>query len=189
MSDPTPQPAGIPAPAVDPATQPPVLPPAATLTQEQFNAAMAEEKRKWKTQQATDAAEIARKADEVARVKAGEFESLATERATRIAALEAAQTTTAEQLTAYQAEMDRQIAARLAALPAELKALDPGGDALSRFAWLAKAETAAAKLAPVAPRPPLGTPRGPIGNGAATPAGGPPPDLIAQKKASGDYAL
>jgi hypothetical protein len=48
-------------------TPPPAEPPAqsaATLTQDQFNAALADEKRKWKQAQAAEVAEAARKAAE-----------------------------------------------------------------------------------------------------------------------------
>jgi hypothetical protein len=183
MTDPTPQPAVNPAPADPTPAQPPASS-AATLTQEQFNAALAEEKRKWKAQQDAAAAEIKRKADEAAAAEKGEFEKLATDRATRIAALEAEHTTAAEQLTKYQEEMERQIKARLRALPEEIRAMAPEGDALMRFAWLEKAEQAAQKLA--ATRTP-GTPPGPRGSGAVPAAN--PTDLIAQKRASGDYAL
>lgn len=184
MSDPTPQPAGNPAP-VDPIAQPPAPTPAATLTQEQFNAALAEEKRKWKVQQDTAAADIKRKAEEAAALEKGEFEKLASDRAARIAALESEHGTATEQLTRYQEEMERQVKARLRNLPEEIKALDPGGDVLTRFAWLEKAEAAAAKL--VTQAAPRGTPPGPRGNGATPMPGA--ADLIAEKRASGEYAL
>jgi hypothetical protein len=184
MSDPTPQPAGNPAPADPTPAQPPASS-AATFTQDQFNTAMAEEKRKWKAQQDAAAERARKEAEDKAAQEKGEFEKLATDRATRITALEAEHTTAQEQLTKYQEEMERQIKARLKALPDEIKAMAPEGDTLMRFAWLDKAEQAAQKL--TATRTP-GTPPGPRGSGAV-PATNGTPDLIAQKKASGDYAL
>lgn len=148
----------------------------------------AQELAEWKRKrEAADAAADKQRqadADKAAHEK-GEFEKLASDRAARIAALESEHGTATEQLTKYQEEMERQVKARLRSLPEEIKALDPGGDVLTRFAWLEKAEAAAAKLAGQAA--PRGTPPGPRGNGA-TPAPG-SADIIAQKKASGDYAL
>lgn len=114
----------------------------------------------------------------------GEFEKLATDRAARVAQLEAEQAATDERLSAYEAEMERQIGARLKRLPDEIRAMAPESDTLARFAWLDKAEAAAQKL--TATRTP-GTPSGPRGAGAAAlPQGG---DPVATKRASGDYAL
>lgn len=194
MSEPTtPQPAGN--PATEPA-QPPPAPSAAitpAFTQEQFNAALAEEKRKWKKQQDETAAELKRKADDEAAAARGEFEKIAGERGARVTALETEleglRTSTQERLTALETEMGRQIKARLKELPEEIKAMAPEGDTLTRFAWLDKAEAAAAKLtaAPSAPKPPLGTPPGPRGSGTATNTH--TPDLAAQKRQSGEYVV
>ena len=181
MSDPTPQPAGNPAQPTEPTPAQPPASGAASFTQEQLNAAIAEEKRKWKRQQDEAAAEVKRKADEEARIKAGEFESVANERATRITALEAEHTAASEQLTRYQEEMERQIKARLKVLPEEIRAMAPEGDALTRFAWLEKAEAAAKTL--TATRTP-GTPAGPRGSGVAASGGAAnADDLKAQKRA------
>lgn len=153
----------------------------ATLSQEQFNAALAAEKRKWKQEQETAAQRAKQEAEDAAATQRGEFERLAGERAARITALEQEQTTTTERLTAYEAEMERQIKARLKALPEEIRAMAPEGDALARYAWLEKAEAAASKLA--ASRTP-GTPSGPRGTGGTQSAApGNQQDLIAQKRA------
>ena len=163
MSDLTPQPAGTtPAPA-EPAAQPPAPPSAASFTQDDLNRIVAEERRKWQQAQkdATDKAK--READEQARVKAGEFEAVATERQQRLSALEAEHTTATERVTAMTEAMERQIKARLKALPEELRDLIGTGDVLAQYEQLGKLEAAAAKLAPAqpAPRVPGGTPSGP----------------------------
>jgi hypothetical protein len=111
----------------------------------------------------------------------GEFEKLATERGAQLEKIEAEKIAAAARLTAYEAEMERQIAARLKALPDEIKAMAPDGDALTRYAWLEKAESAARKL--VTTRTP-GTPSGPRGSGAQQLANGTnEADLIAKKRA------
>lgn len=188
MSEPTPQPAGNPA-STDP-TPSPAQPPAssaATFTQDQLNAAIAEEKRKWKAQQDAAADKARKDAEEKAAAEKGEFEKLATDRATRITALEAEQAGAAERVAAYEAEMERQIKARLRSLPEEIRAMAPEGDTLTRFAWLDKAEQAAAKLA--ATRTP-GTPPGPRGTGAAPPSSATAgADALAQKRAGGGYDI
>jgi hypothetical protein len=153
----------------------------ATLTQEQFNAAIAAEKRRWKAEQAQAETRAKQEAEDAARAAQGEFQALAEQRQQRITALETEHATTAERLTAYEAEMERQIKARLRALPEEIRAMAPEGDALARYAWLEKAETAAAKLA--ATRTP-GTPSGPRGTGAAGSVATNNDDLIAKKRAS-----
>lgn len=187
MSDPTPQPAGqTPAnPPTEPTAQPPASS-AAQFTQDQLNAAIAEEKRKWKQAQAAEVAEAARKAAEAEAATKGEFEKLATDRQARITALEAEQATSTERLVAYEGEMERQIKARLRALPEEIRAMAPEGDTLARFAWLDKAEAAAQKLS--ATQTP-GTPTGPRGTGAAPPIAATATDLASKKKASGEYAI
>lgn len=105
--------------------------------------------REWKTKQeqadAAAAKERQKQADAAA-AQRGEFEKLASERQARITALESEQATDQEQLTAYRDEMERQIKARLKALPEEIRAMAPEGDTLARFAWLEKAEAAAQKL-------------------------------------------
>lgn len=184
MSDPIPTPAPEPAPQ----TQPPVVSSAA-FTQEQLNSAIADEKRKWKQQQDAAIADAKRIAAEQEAAAKGEFEKLANERGQRLATIEAEHTTATERLTAMEAEMERQIKARLKGLPEEIRDMAPEGDALMRFAWLEKAEIAASKLTiPQAPRPPLGTPSG-ARNGTGGPSGQSPADLMAQKRASGGYDL
>ncbi|RTL01216.1 MAG: hypothetical protein EKK59_03335 [Neisseriaceae bacterium] len=181
MSDPTPQPTGN--SATPPTPEAPASPAAATpptLTQEQVNAIIADERRKWKQQQDAIATKARQEAEEAAAASRGEFEKLASERAARIAQLETEHTTAAEQLAAYQSEMERQVKARLRALPEEIRAMAPDGDALTRFAWLEKAEAAAAKLIAVVPT--NGTPAGPRGVGTAV-AGATDTDLLAKKRA------
>jgi acyl-CoA reductase-like NAD-dependent aldehyde dehydrogenase len=182
MSEPIAAPA---APVTDPAnpqTQPPVVPSAA-FTQDQFNAAIAEEKRKWKQQQTAEVAEAARKAAETEAAAKGEFEKLATERGTRLQALEAEHTTTTTRADALATAMEAQIKARIKALPDELRDLLVDGDVLTRYEQLGKLEAAAAKLVPAAPAPRRDSPSGPRGPGS-----GPTPqsnnaDLIAEKRA------
>jgi hypothetical protein len=130
-------------------------------------------------QQKREAAEKA-KAEKDAAAR-GEWERLATERQAKLEAAEQGQQTAAERLTAYEAEMERQIKARLRALPEELRALIPEGDALTRYTQLEKVEAAATKLA--ATRTP-GTPSGPRGTGAAGSVATTNDDLIAKKRAS-----
>lgn len=174
-----------PAPATPPA-QPPATGSAATLTQEQFNAALAEEKRKWKAQQDAAADKARKDAEDKAAQEKGEFEKLASERGQRLTELETQHGNATAQLTLYQEEMERQITARLRALPAEIKAMAPEGDTLVRFAWLEKAEAAAAKLAATSTP---GTPPGPRGSGAQPSVANASGDAVARKKASGDYAV
>lgn len=182
MSDPTPQPTGISAPPPTAPEAPSASPPAtpAPLTQEQVNAIIADERRKWKQQQDAAAAKVRQEAEEAAAASRGEFEKLATERASRIAQLETEHTTATERLAAYQSEMERQIKARLRTLPEEIRAMAPDGDALTRYAWLEKAEAAAAKLVAIVPT--NGTPAGPRGVGTAV-AGATDTDLLAKKRA------
>lgn len=184
MSEPTTPPATVP-PIPDPAspqTQPPVASSAA-FTQEQLNAAIADEKRKWKQQQDQQVAEAKRVAAETEAAAKGEFEKLATERGTRLTALETEHTTTTAQLTAYQAAMEVQIKARVKALPEELRDLLVEGDVLTRYEQLGKLEAAAAKLAPVAPTTPRQTPSGPRGPGSGPSVQPNNADLLAEKRA------
>jgi hypothetical protein len=156
------------------------------LTQEQFNAALAEEKRKWKQQQDAIADRARKDAEDKAAQEKGEFEKLASERGQRLAQIEAEHATANEQLTAYREEMERQIKARLRSLPEEIRAMAPEGDSLVRFAWLEKAEAAAAKLAATTTP---GTPAGPRGSGTPPSPTAGSSDAMARKKASGDYAV
>lgn len=101
-------------------------------------------------------------ADEAARLKAGEFETLATERGAKVTTLEQQVETLTAQLKTYQDAIAAQLTERVKALPEELRALDPDGDPVARLAWLVKAEAAAKKLAPTATTTTVttGTPRG-----------------------------
>jgi hypothetical protein len=169
-------------------TPPPAEPPAqsaATLTQDQFNAALADEKRKWKQAQAAEVAEAARKAAEAEAATKGEFEKLANERAARLSQIEAEQATTAARVSAYENVLTAQIKARVKALPEAARSKLPEGDPLSQIAWLDAVEAAVEAAMPTAPRPPLRTPIG----GTSTSTNITPSDLAANKRASGDYAL
>jgi len=150
------------------------------FTQEDVNRILAEEKRNFKKAQDDSAAKIRRETEEKAALEKGEFEKLANERGSRLAQVEAEYTTTAERVSAYEAEMERQIKARLKALPEAIRDLDPGGDMLTRFAWLPKAEALAASFA-AAPPAPRQTPPG--GRTSAAPAGNGLADIIAEKRA------
>ena len=78
----------------------------------------------------------------------GEYEKLASERGARLTQLEADHATATEQRDALAAEMERQIRARIKALPEKLQALMPDGDTLTRYTHLAKLEAAAAEFRP-----------------------------------------
>lgn len=163
-------------------------PPAATqeasrFSQDQLNTLLAEEKRKWKQQHDEAARKVRQEAEEAAAAQRGEFEKLATERASRIAALETDLASRDARITALTEEIERQSKARLRALPEEIRAMAPEGDVLALYAWLGKAEAAAAKIGAPAP---AGTPPGPRGSGAAPLQTG--DDLVARKRASADYA-
>lgn len=175
MSDPVTEPAGnLATPPAPPAA------PAPAFSQDDVNRFVAEEKRKWKQQQDEATNRAKQQAEEAAASARGEFEQLATERASRIVALESEHQTVTERLTAMEAEIERQVKARLRALPEEIRAMAPDADALTRYAWLEKAETAAAKLVQVVPT--NGTPGGPRGIGTAV-ATATDTDLIAKKRA------
>lgn len=160
------------------------------FTQDQLNAAIAEEKRRWKKQQDDEAKELQRKADEAAAVQRGEFEKIANERGARATELEGQLEGTQAQLTALTEAMEKQIKARIKPLPDELREMIPeSADVLTRYELVGKAELAAAKLSaiPPAPKPPLGTPPGPRGSGTSNTTH--TPDLVAQKRAGGEYAV
>ena len=130
-----------------------------------------------------------RRADEKAKLKAGEFEQVANERATRITQLEEENKTTKEQYDALVRLIDAENKERIKALPAEMRDLVPMGDVLAQREWLTKAEKAAAKLSSTQPTSPVstpGTPSGPRGTGAAS-ANTSINDVIAQKRRSGHY--
>jgi hypothetical protein len=163
--------------------------PAGTLTQEQFNAALAAERRKWKTDQEAATAKAQRDAEEAAKAKQGEFQSLAEQRAARIAELEATEAGKAERLTALETEIKQQTDARLKALPKEIAEMKPEtDDPLIVYRWLARAEQAAAKLTGQQPPRNPGTPPGPRGGGV-NPTAGAGGDTVAAKRASGDYTM
>lgn len=176
--------AGVPGGAPTGSSTQPATAAERSLTQEQFNAALAEEKRKWKKQQDDAAAEARRKADEAAAQAAGEWEKLATTTAAERDRLAAEQTAAAERVTALEAAMGKQIAARIKALPEALRDLIPAeADVLTRYELIGKAEAAAATLA--GSQAPRGTHAGPSRSQATPPAD----DLVAQKRGSSDYAF
>jgi hypothetical protein len=145
------------------------------LTQAQVNAILAKERKAWEAQAKA-------RADDDLKAKQGEWEALATQRQATLTQLEADVQSKDERLAAFADEMDKQAKARLRQLPDEIKAMAPEGDVLALYAWLGKAEAAAAKLTP---KPPTGTPPGPRGNPQAPM--NTPEDAIARKRASGGY--
>lgn len=154
-------------------------PPAATsepgLTQAQVNAILAKERKAWE-------AAAKQRADDDLKAKQGEWEALATQRQQALDRTQAELESRDQRLAALSEEMDKQAKARVRVLPDELKAMAPEGDVLALYAWLSKAEAAAAKLAP---KPATGTPPGPRGTGSAPMST--PDDLIARKRAQGGY--
>lgn len=152
-----------------------------TLTQEQFNAALAEEKRTWKRQQDEAAAKLKREADEAAAAQRGEWERLANERAAERDRVSSERDAAAAELDALRAEIEAEIKPRLKALPEELRDLVPAdGTPAQRLAAVRKLEAAASKLAGVAPGG-RGTPSGPRGSQATATA--PADDILASKRA------
>lgn len=156
------------------------------FSQDELNAFLAREKAKWKSDQEAKIARERQQAEDDAKAKQGEYQTLADQRATRIAELETKSQSTDERLTALSEAMEKQAKAHMKALPEEIKAMAPQGDVLALYDWLEKAEVAAAKLTAQLRTP--GTPAGPKGNGQAT-ATTSTSDLIAQKRASGDYSM
>lgn len=142
-----------------------------------------------KLRRAQQQAEQAAKAESDRQAAAkGEFEKLANERGARVEALERDHATATERLTSLTEAMEAQIKARIKGLPDELKDMIPDtADVLTRYDLVGKAEVAATKLtAPASPpRPPLRTPQG-GGTGTTNTSSS---DLLAQKRASGEYVL
>lgn len=93
------------------------------------------------------------KADEEEAVKRGEFERLATERATLLEAEKQQREALAARVQAFEDRERQRIDAGLAAIPDDLKAFDPGADAPldQRAAWFDKAAALAAERAKTAP--------------------------------------
>ena len=141
------------------------------FSQAEVNRMMAEDRRKTKAA-----------ADEAQRIKAGEFEALATERKTRLDETEAELERLKQQNAAYETRLETDLKARIKALPEEMRDLVAGETLDARAASLDKVEAAAKKL--IAQRTP-GTPSGPRGNGGST--GNTMEKLIADKRQSGDY--
>ncbi|MGI8475521.1 MAG: hypothetical protein ACR2OO_04010 [Thermomicrobiales bacterium] len=114
-------------------------------------------------QQATDAADAKRIADEEAAARRGEFEALATDRKAKLDAVTAEHKAMADRVTAYEDRDRQRIDAGLADIPDNLKAFDPGKDAAldARLAWFETAQAQVAALAgtvqivrtPGSPRP------------------------------------
>lgn len=137
----------------------------------------------WKAKQEAEA----RKAADKAAADKGEWERLAKEREAERNALASQHETAQARAEALSTAMEAQIKARVRALPEELRDMIPvDADVLTRYELVGKAEIAAAKLAPAQPRQPHGTPPGGrLGTGSAPSA----PDLVARKRASGEYTL
>lgn len=152
----------------------------ARFTQEEVNRFLAEEKRKFKQQMEAEQLRAKATADAEALAKAGEFQQLAEQRQVRLSQIEQELQADKERAEAYAAAMEQQLKARLKALPEEIRAMDPGGDILTRYEWVGKAEAAAQKL--IQQRP-AGTPGGPRGTGGAPPAGPNLDDLKDQHRA------
>ncbi|MBC8076961.1 MAG: hypothetical protein H7Y32_12865 [Chloroflexales bacterium] len=176
MSDTTETQAGNTADAPAPTVPPTATDGGPTLTQAQFNAAIAKERRVWEQQQK-------KAADDAAAAARGEYEQIATSRAQEIAALRGELEQRDTRLTALADTLEQHVKGRLRALPEELRALAPEGDVAQRFAWLEQAEKAAAKLAQ---QPPAGTPPGPRNLGSVTTTG---VDLAEQKRRNPNYSL
>lgn len=155
-------------------------PAAPAFNQEQVNKMIAAERRKVE-------AELKRKADEQAAEAAGQWQTLAEQRAAEVASLRTASETTQAQLTTALALIEAEAERRIKALPAEIRAMKPEGDAIAIYSWLPKAETAASKLAGQPATPPAGTPAGPRGAGSAPSQAISASELIMRKRASGDY--
>lgn len=150
---------------------------------DEVNTALAELKA-WKAEREKEAAaaEAARKSQEEAEAaQRGEFEKLANERAAKLKEIEAQHASTAERIKAYEEAMEAQYKQRLKALPEAIRDLAPSGDTLTRYNWLATAETAAAKLAKPEVR---GTPSGPRGTGTSSNASTSSDDLKQQKRST-----
>jgi DNA-binding transcriptional MerR regulator len=111
--------------------------------------------------------ERTKKAQEAAReqerIKAGELQAVAEERAAKLADLEPKVATLTETLTARDDLIEQLIKPRVKALPEEFQALLPDGDIAARVTALLKVEKAAEKAQAL--RSP-GTPSGPRGSGA-----------------------
>lgn len=114
--------------------------------------------RDWRAKQEKDA----QREKDAAAAQRGEFEKLATDRATRIAELESQHSTASAELDALRAEIDAELKPRIKALPEALRDLVPAdGTPAQRLAAVRKLETAAASLtATIAPRGTLPGPRG-----------------------------
>ncbi len=167
--------------------------PAGTLlTQDQFNAALAKERREWQAKQRAETERARQEAEQAAAERNGEYQRLADERKTKITTLEGDLSQHQERINALTEAMNAQIESRVNALPDEVRALLPtNSDPLALFAALPNAEALAAKLQPAAPTqaaPRVVTPTGPRGTG--TSAGNVTPstsDLMERKRRSGIY--
>jgi hypothetical protein len=122
------------------------------LTQEQFNAALAAEKRKWQQAQAAEVAEAGRKAAEQEAAAKGEWERLANERGAKVTELEQSTVGATERLAAYEDVLTAQIKARVKTLPEAARSKLPEGNPLSQLAWLDAVEAAVAAATPTPPR-------------------------------------
>lgn len=155
-------------------------PAAPAFNQEQLNKLLAAERRKVE-------GELKKKADEAAAEAAGQWQTLAEQRAAEVTSIRATSEQLQTQLDTALELINAEAERRIKALPAELRAMKPEGDALALYRWLPAAEAAASKLTKPADAPAAGTPAGPRGAGSAPAGGMSATELVNRKRASGDY--
>lgn len=155
-------------------------PAAPAFNQEQVNKMIAAERRKVE-------AELKRKADEQAAEAAGQWQTLAEQRAAEVVSIRTASEQLQTQLDTALALIAAEAERRIKALPVEIRAMQPEGDAIALYGWLPKAEAAAQKLGKPADAPAAGTPAGPRGAGSAPNGSISATELVNRKRASGDY--
>lgn len=163
MADPAP--AGDPAPSPSPEPAPTPAPAGPSYTQADLDRARDEERKKIEAKQAADK----KKTEEAALTEQQKYKELAEQRGTELEQLRAK----AEQADTYAKRLNDLIEAELKDWPEEAKALDPGGDDLSkRFDWLEKARPLVGKLKtlPKAPDTDLGNQKKPSDKPGAKPS-------------------
>jgi hypothetical protein len=129
----------------------------------EVNDALAELKRKDAEREAKERAETEKRAKEQ-----GQYKELVEAKDRELGELKPQVESATARTKALEEVMEAQVKERAKALPDELRAMMPDGDVLAQFAWLGKAEAAAAKLQ-IARSP--GTPPGPRGSGAQSSPG------------------
>lgn len=123
-----------------------------------------------------------KEADEAARVKAGEFEALASERKAALDAREAELETIKARAATLEAQLEAGLKDRIKALPEEMRELVVGQTVEDRAESLAKVEKAAQRMG--VQRTP-GTPRGPVGSGGISSST--LDQVVEAKRRSGNY--